>query len=130
MELTILFEQVFGIYLILTGSLILIKQEHIVSVGRFFGKDYALRFSMGALVTLGGLFMALSYRDWSTTATAIITLVGWLVLVKGIVLLLLSDKQINQLMGSFMKSHAYMAWGLVAVVLGAYLALLGFGILS
>jgi glucose uptake protein GlcU len=128
MDITMLFEKVFGIYLILTGVLVLIKIEHIVSVARLFGKDQALRFSMGALVTLGGLFMVLTYQDWSTIATSIVTLVGWLVLVKGIALLFLSDKQINALTGGFLKGPAYMVWGLVALAAGGYLILLGFGI--
>src|SRR3989344_2851124 len=126
MDITMLFEQVFGLYLILTGVLVLLKQEHLVSVAKFFGKDQALRFSMGALVMLGGLFMVLTYRDWTTAATSIITLVGWLVLLKGITLLFLSDKQINGLMGSFLKGPWYLAWGVVALIAGGYLALLGF----
>lgn len=128
MDITVLFEQVFGIYLILTGVLVLIKIEYIVSMSRFFGKDQALRFSMGALVTLGGLFMSLTYRDWTTTASSIITLVGWLVLIKGIALLFLTDKQIHKVTGGFLKGPAYMVWGLVALAAGGYLALLGFGI--
>jgi glucose uptake protein GlcU len=128
MNITVLFEQVFGLYLVLSGILVLIKQEHIVSVGRMFGKDYALRLSMGALITLGGLFMVLTYRDWTTTATSLVTLVGWLVLLKGVALLFMSDRQINSLMGAFFKGHVYRAWGAAALIAGLYLAALGFGI--
>lgn len=130
MDITILFEQVFGIYLILTGALIIIQQEHIVSVARMFGKDQALRFTMGALVTLGGLFMVLTYRDWSSIETIIITLVGWLVLLKGLVLFFASDKQITQMMNKFIGAHAYKAWGVVAFFAGVYLVLIGFGIIA
>lgn len=129
MELTTLFEQVFGIYLVLSAILILIKQEHIVSVARLFGKDQALRFSMGALVALGGLFMVLAFRDWSSIETSIITLVGWLVLAKGVVLLFASDRQITSMMNRFVGAHAYKAWGVVALLAGLYLVALGFGLL-
>lgn len=129
MDITTLFEQVFGIYLVLSGCLILIKQEHIVSVSRMFGKDQALRLSMGALITLGGLFMVLTYRDWSSIETTIITLVGWLVLAKGIVLFFASDKQINAMLGDFFKGKGYMAWGVVSLLAGLYLTLVGFNIL-
>jgi glucose uptake protein GlcU len=129
MDITTLFAQVFGIYLILTGVMVLIRQEHMVSIGRMFGKDQALRLSMGALVTLAGLFMVLTYRDWSTVASSIITLVGWLILIKGIVLFGANDKQINAVMGSYVKGHYYTTWGVVALAAGVYLALLGFGLM-
>ena len=129
MDITTLFEQVFGIYLILTGILVLIQQEHIVSVGRLFGRDQALRFSMGALVTLGGLFMVLTYHDWSTVETTIITLVGWLVLVKGLALFFATDRQITAMIAKFGGVYGYKVWGVIALAAGAYLALLGFGLL-
>ena len=122
-----LFAQVFGIYLILSGVLVLVKQEHIVSVGRLFGKDEALRFSMGALLTLGGLFMVLSYSDWSTTASSIITVVGWLVLLKGVVAFFVTESQFMKMMKVW--GGYYAAWGVIALIAGGYLALLGFGLM-
>ena len=129
MDITILFEKVFGIYLVLSGILVLIQQEHMISIGCMFGKDAALRLSMGALITLGGLFMVLTYHDWTTTATSIVTLVGWLVLVKGLTLLFATDKQINKLMAPFFKGPIYKVWGAAALIAGLYLAALGFGLL-
>ncbi len=129
MDITTLLSQVFGIYLILTGILVLIQQEHIVSVGRLFGRDQALRFSMGALVTLGGLFMVLTYYDWSTVETSIITLVGWLVLVKGLALFFATDRQITAMINKVGGVYGYKIWGVIALAAGAYLALLGFGLL-
>ena len=129
MDITMLFEQVIGLYLIISGALVITRQEHVVSVGRLFGKEPALRFSMSALMVLGGLFMVLSYRDWSTVATSIITLVGWLVLLKGLVFYFASDSSVQKMLNKFGKGHYYTAWGIIAVALGAYLALLGFGMM-
>lgn len=129
MELTILFAQVFGIYLVLNGVLALIRQHEMVSVARLFGKEAALRYTIAALITLGGLFMVLTYHDWSTAASSIITLVGWLVLLKGIVFLFSSEKQAMRIVNSFGK-HTYTIWGLIVLLVGLYLVAVGFGLVS
>ncbi len=129
MDITILFEKVLGIYLVLSGILVLIKQENMVSISKMFGRDMALRYSVGFLITLGGLFMVLSYRDWSSVQSSLVTLVGWLVLIKGVVLLFASDSQIGRMTGSFMGGNGYRIWGVVALIAGGYLVLSGFGFL-
>lgn len=127
MYITLLFEKVFGLYFIITAILALSRQQNMLSVARVFGKDHAYRFSMAALMTLGGLFMVVSYYDWSTLAKSIITLTGWLVLVKGLVLFYMSDAKFMKLVNGFNKEWWYTAWGVVMLLVGAYLAALGFG---
>lgn len=129
MDIILLFERVFGLYLIITGILALSRQHEIVSVARLIGKDKPLRYSIGALITLGGLFMAISFYDWSTLPTTIITLVGWLVLLKGLVMLYSPDGKLNRTFMALGSGWWYRAWGVIALVAGGYLALLGFGLM-
>lgn len=127
MDITLLFAQVFGLYLVISGVFVLIKQEKAISIAKMFGHESALRLSMGLLTTLGGLFMTLAYYDFSSAASSIITVVGWLILGKGLFFTLGTDGQINRLIGAVGGAKAYMAWGIVALLLGFYLASVGFG---
>src|SRR5882724_9638354 len=130
MDITNLFEKVFGLYLIIVGLLVVLKKEELLSLAKVYGKDYTLRFSMGALLLLGGLFMVITYYDFSTIPTTIITLVGWLVFLKGFVFFFASEKKMQKIITMFNKSNFYVAWGVVGLVIGAYLSLLGFGFIA
>lgn len=125
-----LFAQVFGLYLVISGVFILIKQEHAISIAKMFGKETALRLSMGVLTTLGGLFMTLAYYDFSTMVSGIITVVGWLILGKGLFFFLATDSQVNKLIASVGGGKTYMGWGIIALLAGAYLAAYGFGFIA
>ncbi len=129
MDITLLFEKVFGLYLIIAGLLVVLRKEEMMSLAKMYGKDMALRFAMGALLLLGGLFMVITYYDFSTLPTSIITLVGWLVFLKGFVFFFASEKKVQKIIGMWSNSGTYMAWGVIALIAGAYLALLGFGII-
>lgn len=129
MDITTLFEQVFGIYLLLAAVYLLTRKHELLSIGNVFGKERALRFSMAAVIMLGGLFMVLAYQNWSTVATSIITIVGWLILLKGVIYFFATDKQVERIMKHMGDGKIFMLWGVVYVLAGGYLTLLGFGII-
>ncbi len=130
MDITLLFEKVFGLYLIIAGLLVILRKEEMMSLAKMYGKDMALRFAMGGLLLLGGLFMVITYYDFSTLPTSIITLVGWLVFAKGFIFFFASEKKVQKLIGMWSNSGTYMAWGVIALIAGGYLALLGFGFVA
>lgn len=127
MDITNIFEKVFGLYLIISGLLAVTQREHLMSMARVFGKDYALRMAIGGLITLGGLFMAVAYYDWSSVPSTIITLVGWLVLLKGLVYFVTPEAKFQKMLSEFNRSNWYSICGIIGVIVGAYLAAFGFG---
>jgi hypothetical protein len=127
MDITNLFEKVFGLYLIISGILVVTQQDHVMSMARVFGKDQALRMAIGGLITLGGLFMTVAYYDWTTISSSIITIVGWLILLKGLVYFVTPEVKFQKMLADFNRSNWYSIFGIISVIIGAYLAAFGFG---
>jgi hypothetical protein len=127
MDITNLFEKVFGLYLIISGILAVTQRDHMMSMVRVFGKDNALRMAIGGLITLGGLFMTVAYYDWTTISSSIITIVGWLILLKGLVYFVTPEVKFQKMLSEFNKSNWYSIFGIISVIVGAYLAAFGFG---
>lgn len=129
MELTILLSKVFGIYFIVIALLMLIRRNYLKSVLTSFADEPMLRFMMGVFMLLGGTFLVVSHNDWSTLPAGIITLIGWLTMVKSALYLSLSKESLSRWINWYYLEHGYGWWGIViALVLGVYLANAGFGL--
>ncbi len=81
-----------------------------------------------AIVSLAvGLAIILGHNVWSGGALpVVITVVGWLMLVKGLVLLLVTPETMTQLFGGMHYAEHYFFYLLPALGLGLYLTWAGF----
>jgi hypothetical protein len=67
------------------------------------------------------------HNGWSPPAAAIITIIGWLVVIEAAIYLLLPDDLVGRFIGTFNTEGWYIAGGLLSIALGIYLAAFGFG---
>jgi hypothetical protein len=81
-----------------------------------------------AIVSLAaGLAMILGHNVWSGGALpVVVTVVGWLILAKGLVLLLVTPETMKQLFGGMHYGAHYFLYLLPALALGIYLTWAGF----
>lgn len=127
MDLTIYLAQVFGLYLIVAGFVVLARQKYFVTVVAQFVEQRLMRMVLGAAELIAGLFLVTSHNIWTTPAAIIISLFGWTMLIEGVGYLALSDKGFKTYMKKFNKPSWYRLGGLAALILGFYLAGVGFG---
>ena len=91
-----------------------------------FLADAPLVLISGVFTLFGGLAIVLLHNYWSGGALSIVvTLVGWLTLIKAIVLLVLPPAKLVALYGEVSPAHILIS-GSLTLLLGVYLTIAGF----
>lgn len=119
--------KLFGLYLIIMGALVLTKKKSVMPAVMDIVKNRALTLLLGALDLAAGLAIVILFPEVSMTPTGLISLLGYMAIVEGIVYLSLPVKQVQKMVRSFGNRQWFMASGIVAVLAGIYLAGYGFG---
>lgn len=123
MELSIFLAKLMGLYLIVVCSAALVQRKKLEKLIDSFGDNQALMVVTGALFLILGLAVVLTHNIWTRDWRVIITVLGWLTLVKSGLRLFAADK-LKPIARKFMKI-APIVW-LVFLALGVYLAYTGF----
>ena len=91
-----------------------------------FVADAPLVLIAGVFTLFGGLALVLLHNYWSGGAlTVIITLIGWLTLIKAVVLVVLPSTKLAALYGGVSTTHILIS-GSLTLLLGVYLTVAGF----
>ena len=127
MDLSIFLAKLFGLYFLIAGGIIMLRQKSFMPiVTEFFGSK-ALIMLMGAVELVAGLAIVIAHPTLSPDWRGIITLVGWTMVAEGIMYLASPYAKLHKWLRHFNTPTWFTSGGLVAVVLGAYLAGKGFG---
>jgi hypothetical protein len=127
MELTILLSKVFGLYLIIVGLAIMLRQRYFMPVFGGFVHDRLMRAVVAVTELLGGLFLVVTHSFWSTLQESVISLFGWMAVLEASFYLLASDETVEKMFKLFNIKAWYTYGGLGSVILGIYMAGSGFG---
>jgi len=120
MELSILFGQVFGIYMLVGGAALLMRKSELSNAVKEFTQSKADMFFFGAMVLLFGLFVVLQHNIWDGTWRVLVTIFGWGALIKGMSLMLFPSFMKN-MSKMFTKSNLYTLAGVLWILGGGYL---------
>jgi hypothetical protein len=125
---TIYLSKLFGLYLILVALPMLIHKQAVVDMVTALFHDPAMMFMLGLLTLVAGLAMVLAHNIWSGGALpVVVTIVGWLALIKGFMFLLLFSADASGLyLGTFHYSQLFYLYMAICLVLGIYLTWGGF----
>jgi hypothetical protein len=107
-------------------SLLVNRKELKKSAEDFFSSSIASMY-VGLFALFIGLFIAVSHNVWDGTWRSVITLLGWIIIVKSVFLLISPHEVIEEIVRRCNKLEVYMMQGIVWIVFGLYLALVGFG---
>jgi uncharacterized membrane protein len=82
---------------------------------------------LGLIALAAGLAMVLSHNVWSGgAAPVVVTLVGWVILVRGVMLLVLPPDTVARLLDIFRFAELFYLYAALALLLGLYLTWAGF----
>jgi uncharacterized membrane protein len=127
MELSIFLAKLFGLYFLIAGGIVMLRQKSFMPIiTEFFGSK-ALIMLMGAIELAAGLAIVIAHPTLTPDWRGVITLIGWTLVVEGCIYLSSPYAKLHRWMRHFNTPTWYTSGGLVAVVLGAYLAGIGFG---
>ena len=122
---TRMFARVLGPFLVILDAAALLRASDMRTLVTDFGANSVWPWMMGAFVLAGGLVIVALHQHWHGVAAVIVSVLGWLVVARGVFLLLFPD--------AFMSLAAEVAgatvwWSVacvVGVLLGAYLTWVG-----
>ena len=125
---TVFLSRLIGLYCLVCGlAMIVHKQAYLDAVAKLTSNPPAI-FCLSLFTVIAGLAMVLAHNVWSKCLpVVIVTIVGWLTLIKGFVYLLLPAKWLGAFSQEALNSGTYFYSATVIVlVLGAYLTYEGF----
>lgn len=125
MQTSISLAQIVGPTFAILGLGVLFNSKQITKMANEYVKNEGLLFLTGLISLVLGLLMVQIHNYWESNWTVIITIISWVVLVKGALLLVAPKAGVN--MGKkFMTETIYMVSGLSYIVLGVYLSVMGY----
>ena len=123
---TVFLARLFGLYCIIIAAAMLPQAETFVTIVHAFVADAPLVLIAGVFTLFGGLALVLLHNYWSGGAlTVIITLIGWLTLIKAVVFVVLPSSKLVALYGGVSSTHILIS-GSLTLLLGIYLTVSGF----
>jgi hypothetical protein len=121
--------QLLGLYFIIMGIIVLIRGKAIMPTVRDFSTNRALLLAIAAIEIVAGLAIVLLYPAAAWSVSGIIAVVGYMMIVEGIIYLAAPSKFVQRFIRAFNKKWWYIIGGIASVVAGIYLAGSGFGFL-
>lgn len=126
MDITLLIAKIFGVYALVGGLSGLLYPARMQKALSEATRSYLVPYFDGALALIIGLLIVLSHNVWGTFTEVVVSLIGWIAILEGIVLLLLPHDTIARVATKLSSKEAAIGWSVLAIVLGAYLSYVGF----
>lgn len=122
LETSIFLVKVLGAFMLVTGLSMLIKGKSLSKIVREVTKGEAMEYMIGGAFNLIiGLLIVSVHNLWQMPLyVLLITLIGWITVVKGVIHLLLPDKNLDQMIKAFDNKTWFIISGVVFVVIGVY----------
>jgi hypothetical protein len=127
MQLTHFLAQLLGLYCGIVAVAMFVRKREMIEIVLSLIQDRPLLFIVEIFGLIAGLAMVLGHTVWSKGFLAlIVTLIGWITLIRSIVLLFLPLEAIDRLVKTIRYEQNYYVFAGIALVLGAYLTFAGF----
>jgi hypothetical protein len=124
---TIYFAQLAGLYFIILGVILVLRKQTIIDLMPKMADDQPFVLLMGMIRIIIGLATLIGNGPWGAQALGIlVALIGWITLIRGIAMLLVTPEQQRRLIEYWRRDAAYYVAVAIVLVLGIYLAGAGF----
>ncbi len=123
METSKFLAKVIGLYLMISGLWLVVQRSELEGIIQDFTQSPALVAFSGRVALLIGLLLVASHNRWRADWTVLITLVGWLVVLSGLVSLVLPDTV--ALMTMIGGAGFFLVYGIVGIAIGGFLTYKG-----
>jgi len=125
---TVFLSRLLGLYCILVGLSMVTHRQATVETMRALVHNSPVLFIVGVITLGAGLAMILGHNVWSGgVLPVIVTLVGWLTLIKGLLFLFLSpEAAVRFFLGRLRYGQLFYLYAAISLILGVYLTYGGF----
>ena len=125
MDISIFLAKILGLYYTIMAIAMLVNPQTIRTMMNEI-KYPGFLFMGGAIALLVGILLTVSHNIWIANWEVIITIIGWLILLKGTLLLIFPDFMIRMSKNFLQNKTAYYVADGVIFILGIYLSYVGF----
>ena len=125
MDLSIFIAKIYGIVFIAVGLGMLINPKYYLKAIDSMLKNYGVTYLGGTMALIVGYLIVTYHNIWVKDWTVIITIIGWIALIKGLSLLIFPKKSL-EFSSSMVKKKNFTVWSVIALILGIVLAYFGF----
>ncbi len=122
------FAQLFGIYMFIMGVAMFVRGQSLMPAVNDLLRNRALLLVLAVLELAAGLALVLAYPMVSFSLEGVLSLLGYVLVIEGIIYLAAPSRFIQMILRKFNRPFWYQVGGPAAAVLGAYLAAVGFGL--
>lgn len=119
--------QLLGLYFLIVGIIVVARRRSIMPAVSELVANRGLILLLALTELMAGLAVILVYPKASLSADGIVAIVGWVLVVEGVLYLALPVKSVQKFVKSFNSQEWYLGGGFVSALIGAYLAGVGFG---
>ncbi len=126
MVLSIFLAKLLGLYLLIVAADLLLRRRELEGAVKDFASSKGLLVFSGSISLLLGLAIVIAHPIWESSWRGLITLIGYLILLRGIARIAFPTS-IQKRIVSFFKRRYWTIFS-VLLVLGIYLAYSGFSI--
>jgi len=126
METSVFIARIAGLCYLIMGAGFLFNRKAFQQVMEDFCKNAAVVFYGGLLALVIGIVIILTHNVWVANWTVMITIIGWLALIKGIWIIVFPGT-ISKFMQAYQKNESLLlVQSIGALILGAVLTFFGF----
>jgi hypothetical protein len=127
MDLTHFLARLIGLYCIIMSLVMLVRKPAIMELVMGMIQDRPLLFVVQIFGLVAGLAMVLAHSLWFSGLLAlVVTLIGWLTLIRNVVWLFLPAETLQRFMMTIRFEQNFVVFGIVTLVIGVYLTASGF----
>lgn len=125
MDTSVFLARVIGLFVTLSTAAILLRYKKALELEAAVVKNPMTTYLSGFLILILGILLVVSHQLWTSDWRVIITVIGWLVLLKGL-LRIFFPEAVGKLIAKKQRNRHFV-WAEVAVLLlGLYLLYQGF----
>lgn len=121
--------QLLGLYFIVIGVIVLYRRKTIMPAISELARNRGLLLVIALAELMAGLALVITYPSLTFDWMGIISIIGWVLIIEAIVYLSLPSKKVQRFIKRFNNRSWYGTSGAFAILVGAYLAASGFGLL-
>jgi hypothetical protein len=124
---TIFLARLIGLFALIQSLAMFVHKQPMVEAATGLVHERPLLLILGMIALAAGLALVLSHNVWSGGAPAVVvTVVGWVILVRGVVLLVLPPDTVARLFEAFRFAELFYLYACITLLLGLYLTWVGF----
>jgi len=123
MDISLVIAKVLGVYLVVSGLFLIFRGKTVPHLLKDFFDHPAIVYLSGVILIFLSALMLLQFNVWDGTWRTIVTIISWLIFIKGLAYLF-APEALHRMVNKKVMD-ALNLYGLIAVVAGFYLFYLG-----